>query len=51
MHVIYMLLSCAVGLGVGLGLIVFLRAFTAKAVTGKWPHEDTEAEAVFRLLP
>ena len=30
---------------------VFLRALTARLLTGKWPHQDEHSHRIFRKLP
>lgn len=35
----------------GLVFGVFLRALSARLMTGKWPHEDEVAKAIFDKLP
>jgi len=34
-----------------LALMTFLRAFSVKAVTGKWPHQDERSRQLFQRLP
>lgn len=31
--------------------VIFMRAWTAKMATGKWPHECEESRDIFKGLP
>lgn len=45
------LLSAAVGLVAAIALTTFLRAYSAKRATGKWPHQCPKSHEVFRSIP
>lgn len=44
-------IALALAVPVILFLSAFLRAYTAKKATGKWPHEDAESANIYRNLP
>jgi hypothetical protein len=51
MHTLEIIGVLIVGVIGGLALITFLKAFTAKMATGKWPHQDPKSKAIFDCLP
>jgi len=44
-------LAIVVMLPLALILWVFLRALSVRIMSGKWPHEDEKAKALFDTLP
>ncbi|WP_266031182.1 hypothetical protein [Brucella intermedia] len=45
------LIAILLAIPVALFILAFLRAFTAKQVTGKWPHEDETSKKIYEDLP
>lgn len=48
---IYELLIAIVLLPIFLVSAVFIRAISARAVTGKWPHQDDISREIFEDMP